>query len=88
MQSFFAGDILSAFTWNPMVFLGILYVIATVVLLNLALVFHRERSKRILRNMYSVTALLTAVGAMQIFTYLRNAPLVARLVWGLAERIF
>lgn len=70
-----------------MVFLGILYVFATVVLLNLVFVFHRERPKAWLRNMYSVTALVTGVGVMMIFTYMRNAPLIARLVWGLAERL-
>lgn len=88
VQSFFSGDILSAFTWNPMVFFGILYVIATLVLLNLAFVFRRERPKTWLRNMYSVTALVTGVGVMMIFTYMRNAPLIARLAWGLVERIF
>ena len=80
VNSFLEGRFTDAFAYNPAVFIGILYVILTVVMLNLLFVFRKKFAKPILLKMYSLTAFFVVMGMLLVFTVVRNIPWIISLV--------
>ncbi len=74
VNSFLEGRFVDSFTYNPAVFICILYAVFTVILLNLLFVFKISFAKPILVKMYSLSAFFAVMGMLFLFTVVRNIP--------------
>lgn len=79
VNHFFSFDFLTAFKYNPLVFVGIVYVIIAFVLLNLNVLFEIKYTQKILTAMFSLKAVCIWVALFLIFIVVRNIPFFIRL---------
>ncbi|MBE6685670.1 MAG: DUF2752 domain-containing protein [Ruminococcaceae bacterium] len=80
VKNFLLFNFIEAFKYNPVVFFGIIYLILTLIFLNLAFVFKVGIFKRILKYMYSIPSLLIWVGTFLMFIAVRNIPWLIRFL--------
>ena len=71
-----SGRIIDAFMDNQFFFICVLYLLITLVLLNLWLIFNLRFAKKILKYMYSIPALISFVLVLILFLILRNVSML------------
>ena len=76
----FSGDILGAIELNPFVVLCVLYLLFTVVVLNLLVFTKLNWPGKWLRKMYGMGALIISLSGYMLFTVLRNIPWLIALI--------
>ena len=81
VQSFLQGRFLEAFRWNPLVFCWILFAIATVILLNAAVLLRQRWAGKTLSVMWSMEAFFVIVGSYLHFTFWRNVPVILEKIF-------
>lgn len=69
-----SGQIGAAFTYNPFLFLLTVFLVLSLVLLNLHWVFEVKFAKTVLTKVYTYPTLLIGLGLMLLFFIARNMP--------------
>lgn len=71
-----SGRIFDAFMDNHLFFICVIYLLITLVLLNLWSLFNLKFAKKMLKCMYNIPALLAFVTFVILFLVLRNIPMI------------
>ncbi|MBQ7835962.1 MAG: DUF2752 domain-containing protein [Clostridia bacterium] len=87
VNSLLNGHVIEAFHHNEYLFFLTLYLILTVVLINIAILAERKLPAKILEQMYNVPAVLILCGLLLLFLILRNIPLWIRIAEVIANKL-
>ena len=75
VRDLLTGKIFDAFMDNHFLFLCTMYLLITLVVINLCVLFKVEFAKKMLKYMYSIPALIIFFSVMILFMVLRNIPM-------------
>lgn len=80
VKNFLSGNFSEAFKLNQLVFIGIIVIIITFILLNLAFFFNLSFAKKTLRIMYDYRVIIAVIIIFAIFTIVRNIPRIIEII--------
>lgn len=80
VNDFTSFRFIDAFFDHPYFFVLTLYVIVSLIFLNLFMIFNKPFAAKVLRYMYNLYFAAAAVLALALFTFVRNLPAIIEIV--------